>query len=350
MSQSLLLQAFQGTNKTIPVWFMRQAGRTLPQYQALKSKYPLEEMFHNPEIASEISCLPVKELNVDAAILFADILTLPASMGFKISFSQNNGPVITNPIAQPDDLGAIHDFYEEELNYVRETIRLVKQRLPTDIPLIGFAGSPFSVAFYLVGGGSPMNFSRIFHLMFHEPEAFHRLMEILTRNTMRYLNLQKDAGIKVFQLFDTWAGALRPTDYAHWVLPYVREIFDEVDLPSIYYLKNCQHLLALMEKCGADFLSVCESVVLGHNPILAKTDKGVQGNLFIGLLYAPRDLLEKEIRDVLMGGRHYQRYIFNLSHGVFPDVEVDTLKFVVDRVHGFGKMGTAPIFPKSIFL
>ena len=314
---------------------MRQAGRYLPEYQRLRSKHSLEEMFHQPEIAAQITCLPIEELKVDAAILFADILTLPAQMGFEISFPQNNGPFVANPIKKAKDLDRIHDFEDAELDYLRDIVNLANQKLPGHIPLIGFAGSPFSVACYLVGGGSPANFKGMFHFIFQESAAFHRLMKVLTQNTIRYLHLQKKAGIKVFQIFDPWAGGLRPADYVHLVFPYVREIFEKVDLPSIYYLKNCQHLLAFMVKCEADFLSVCETVVLGHNPVLEKTDRGVQGNLFNGLLYADRKILEKEIKDVLLGARRYQRYIFNLSHGVFPDVEVDTLKFIVDQVHEF---------------
>ena len=334
---SILLQAFHGTNQTIPVWFMRQAGRYLPEYQMIREKHSLEEMFTNPDLASEVTCLPVKILNVDAAILFADILTLPSHMGFDIRFEKNSGPVILNPIRQVNDLEKIHDL--DDLSRVEQTISLINQRLPNNIPLIGFAGSPFTVLTYLIEGGSSVNFHKTLRFTYQYPSIVHKLLTILTRNTITYLNLQKNAGIKVFQLFDTWAGILRPSDYAHWVLPYIREIFKEVDLPSIYYLKNSQPFLALMEQCGADFLSVCQSVVLGHNPILKKTTKGIQGNLFNGLLYADDKILEKEIRDVLIGSRHYKKYIFNLNHGVFPDVAVEKLKFVVEKVHGFRHEG-----------
>ncbi len=342
MTQSLLLQAFQGTNTTIPVWFMRQAGRYLPQYQALRKKYSLKEMFRHPEIAATVTVLPVKELKVDAAILFADILTLPSAMGFDIRFDKDNGPLVKNPLTKPSDVEAIHDF--ADLSYIREIVALVNQRLPEDIPLIGFAGSPFSVACYLLEGAAPLwgpsalGFNKALHFIERETVAFHKLMRVLTQNTIRYLHLQKDAGIKVFQIFDTWAGLLRPADYARWVFPYVQEIFQGVDLPSIYYVKNSHPLLAFMERSGADFLSVCQSVVLGHNSLLEKTDKGIQGNLFNGLLYADNKTLEKEIRDVLMGVRHYKRYVFNLSHGVLPDAAVDTLKFIVDHVHEFDWM------------
>lgn len=330
---SIFLQSFSGTNKTIPVWFMRQAGRFLPEYRAIKEKYALGEMFRNPEVAAKITCLPIDILGVDAAILFADILTLPAAMGLDIEFLNNGGPSIKNPISREIDLKKIHDF--ENLEYIAETIKLVNQKLPKNIPLVGFAGSPFTVLCYLVEGGQSANFNKIFRLSADCPLLAHKLLKILTKNTVDYVNLQKKAGIKAFQLFDTWAGVLRPSDYAHFVLPYAKEIFAKVDLPSIYYVKNCAHLLGLLDQCGADFLSVDHTVVLGHNSVLAKTKKGIQGNLFNGLLYADFKTLKTEVNDVLLGAQHYKRYIFNLSHGILPDTDVEKAKFIVEQVHNF---------------
>ena len=333
MTPSLLLQAFEGKNKTIPVWFMRQAGRYLPEYRKLKERYSLNEMFHTPELAAEVTCLPIGILKVDAAILFADILSLPSAMGFKVEFTNQQGPKVLNPFKRSLDLQRLHDI--DNLDYLVKTIKLIKQRLPSHIPLIGFAGSPFTVLTYLLENGFNDNFTYVFRLAENQPDVFHELMEILTRNTIGYLNIQKKAGIGVFQIFDTWAGILRPADYANWVLPYVRKIFQEVELPSIYYIKNCNHLLPLMDQAAADFLSVCHTVVLGHHLTLERTEKGIQGNLFNGLLYADYKVLEKEVKDVLMGGVKHKRYIFNLSHGIFPDTDVDKLKFVVHLVHEF---------------
>ncbi len=333
MDQSLFLQAFHGTNTRVPVWFMRQAGRYLPQYQAIKAKYPLDEMFRTPELAAEITCQPIGILGVDAAILFADILTLPSAMGFHITFDTKKGPVIENIIRQDDPCQEIHDF--DDLSYVAQTIRLTNERLPKTVPLIGFAGSPFTVFTYLIEGGSSVNFTKTFRFIAAHKVLYHRLMDILTRNTVRYLLLQKEAGIKAFQLFDSWGGILRPADFAHLVLPYVQKIFQEVDLPSIYFLRNSHHLLPLMDQSHADFLSVDHTVVLGHDTTIERTKKGIQGNLFNGLLYADYPELKKEVHDVLVGGQKHGRHIFNLSHGVFPDVEVDKLKFIVDEVHAF---------------
>lgn len=310
---------------------MRQAGRYLPRYQALRQKYSLEEMFKTPELAAEVTCMPIPVLGVDAAILFADILTLPSTMGFKITF--DNGPRILNPIEHAMDLERIHPFVAQD--YLKTTIQMINQRLPEDIPLIGFAGSPFTVMVYLLAKEGVGDINHLLRFACTQTEGFNRFMEMLTQNTIDYLNFQKEAGIKAFQLFDTWAGNLRPADYARWVLPYVKKIFKEVDLPSIYFVKNCQHLLSLMDQTEVDFLSVCHTVVLGHQTTLERTKKGIQGNLFNGLLYADYDVLEREVKDVLMGGTKHPRYIFNLNHGVLPDIEVDKLKFVVEKVHEF---------------
>jgi len=334
VSDSLFLQAFKGTNKQVPVWFMRQAGRYLPEYQALKKKHSLQKMFDTPELAAEITCLPVGILGVDAAILFADILTLPAKMGFNIRFDDHHGPVIKETIASGlhhrDD---IHDA--DDFSGVTKTIQLVNEQLNGRVPLIGFAGSPFTVLTYLVEGGSSVNFTRTFRFINEHPVHFRAWMELLTQNTIRYLLAQKEAGIKAFQLFDSWAGILRPADFARWVLPFARRIFAEVDLPSIYFVRNCAHLLALMDQSEADFLSVDQTVVLGHHTIFEKTKKGIQGNLFNGLLYADDATLAREVRDVLIGGMKHGRYIFNLSHGVLPDADPDKLKFIVEQVHAF---------------
>lgn len=309
---------------------MRQAGRYLPEYQAIRKQHSLEEMFQTPEIAAEVTCLPINILNVDAAILFADILTLPALMGFDIHFSKDSGPVIGNPLRQPGDIHKIHAA--EDFSRIVKTIQLCRKQLPKNIPLIGFAGAPFTVLSYLIEGGSSVSFTKTLKLMQSEPKIFAQAMNILTENTIRYLQAQKRAGIQVFQLFDTWGGILRIQDYRQHVLPPVQKIFEAVDLPSIYYLKNCAHLLEAMTACGADFLSVCETVDLKNNAILKKSGQGIQGNFYNGLLYADLPVIEKEVDALLKAAKSYKKYIFNLSHGVFPDVSVGKLKFIVDYI------------------
>ena len=320
--QSDILLAFQGKNRRVPVWFMRQAGRYLPQYQSLKANRPLSELFRDPEIAGAITLQPLEILGVDAAILFADILTMPSGMGFKIEFVNGKGPVISNPIHHPGDLKRLGKF--TGLDYVSRTIQLINAVLPSSIPLIGFAGSPYTVATYLC--------SKHNRMMYENPPSFHQLMDLLTDNTSAYLKQQKEAGIKVFQLFDTWAGGLRHEDYETFVLPYVQKIFKAIKLPSIYYLKNCAHLMDLMEKSGAEILSICETVNIKD----IKTKKGIQGNFLNSLLYADDKTIIEETRAILKAakGKH-RKYIFNLSHGVMPDVNPLKLRLIVDEVHKF---------------
>ncbi|MBF0504500.1 MAG: uroporphyrinogen decarboxylase [Candidatus Omnitrophica bacterium] len=320
--QSDILLAFQGKNKRVGVWFMRQAGRYLPQYQSLKGNRPLGELFRDPQIAGAITLQPLEILGVDAAILFADILTMPSGMGFHIDFVNGRGPVVNNPVHHPGDLVRLGKF--SGLDYVSRTIQLINSVLPSSIPLIGFAGSPYTVATYLCPKHTRM--------MFENPKSFHQFMDLLTDNTIAYLKQQKQAGIKVFQLFDTWAGALRHEDYKTFVLPYVQRIFKAIKLPSIYYLKNCAHLIDLMEDSGADMLSVCETVNIKD----IKTSKGIQGNLLNSLLYADDKIIIEETRALLKAAKaRHRKFIFNLSHGVMPDVNPLKLKMVVDEVHKF---------------
>ena len=320
--QSNFLLAFEGKNKQVPVWFMRQAGRYLPQYQALKAKTPLRDLFCNPEIAGAITLQPVELLGVDAAILFADIMTMPSGMGFDIDFVDGKGPVISNPIYSVADLKRLGKY--SGLEYVTRTIQLINAVIPQSVPLIGFAGSPYTVLTYLCHKQN--------RLMFADPKAFHKFMDLLTDNTIMYLKQQKQAGIKSFQLFDTWAGTLRHEEYKEFVLPYVQRIFKAVDLPSIYYLKNCSHLMDLMDKSGADMLSVCETVDIGK----IKTAKGIQGNFLNSLLYADDKVIVAETRRLLkIAKAKHKKYVFNLNHGVMPDVDPEKLKLIIKEVHEF---------------
>ncbi len=328
MPESLFLQAFSGRNSKIPVWFMRQAGRYLPEYQAIRAKHDLNDMFRTPEVAAEVTLQPIDILGVDAAILFADILTLPSLMGSDIHFDAQKGPIITTI----NDAGQLHDI--DSIDYVGKTIELIKKDLPPHIPLIGFAGSPFTVLTYLIEGGSSTTFRKTFKFMLQAPEQFHELMEMLTRNTITYLEMQKQAGIDAFQLFDSWIGILGQEEYTRFVLPYIQQIFNRLNLPSIYFVKHAPHLLDIIEPINFDFLSVCHLVDF-DSPIIAKTQKGIQGNLFNGLLYAEDDVLVSETEKVLTKAKNFKKYIFNLGHGIFPDVHPGKLKLVAQTVHDF---------------
>jgi len=324
----LFLQAFEGKNEHVPVWFMRQAGRYLPEYQVLKSKYSLNEMFSTPELAAEITCMPIDILGVDAAILFADILTLPAAMGFNITFDNQKGPII-------EPKGLDQGVAVESIPHVEETIKLVKERLGEKTPLIGFAGAPFTVLTYLVEGGSSTTYRKTFELMAKDAQLYHHLMSHLSENTIRYYQLQQQSGIDAFQLFDSWAGILDISSYEEFVLPYIIKIFKAINLPSIYFVKNTAHLFEAMDQCSADFLSVDHTITIGDGAATSKTHKGLQGNLFNRLLFADATVIQQKVEQLLVTARNHPKYIFNLSHGIFPGVEVDTLKRIVDQVHTF---------------
>jgi uroporphyrinogen decarboxylase len=320
--QSDFLLAFEGKNKRVPVWFMRQAGRYLPQYQALKAKVPLRDLFRNPEIAGAITLQPVELIGVDAAILFADIMTMPSGMGFDIDFVDGKGPVTKNPIMYGSQLQKLGKFTGVE--HITKTIKLINNVIPSSVPLIGFAGSPYTVLTYLC--------PRHNRLMWEDPKNFHKFMTLLTNNTILYLKQQKDAGIKAFQLFDTWGGSLRRSEYEEFVLPYVQKIFKAINLPSIYYLKNSAHLFDLMEESGAQVLSVCETIDIAK----VKTKKGIQGNLLNQMLFAPQDVINAEVNRLLKAAKkNHRKYIFNLNHGVLPETDPLKLQAVVEAVHKF---------------
>ena len=329
MTISNFLSAFTGKNDRVPVWFMRQAGRYLPQYQRLKEKYSLAALFSTPELAAEVTCMQIPILNVDAAILFADILTLPSAMGAKISFDSPEGPKI-EPLRNFKQLRDVDNFPK-----LTQTIKLVNQKLAAHIPLIGFAGGPFTVLTYLIEGGSSATFSKTFQFMYQNPAQFSRLMDKLTRNTISYLQIQKKAGIKAFQIFDSWAGVLPAEEFQKFCVPYLNRIFHAVDLPSIYFSRNTAGLLPALDDIDADMLSVDQSVILGSRDLLRMTKKGMQGNLFHGLLYSDKKVIKKAVVNCLKGGIKHKKYIFNLSHGVFPDTSVDALKYIVDIIHTF---------------
>lgn len=326
--QSCFSQAFTGTNPKIPVWFMRQAGRYSANYQKIRQKYPLEEMFQTPELAAEITLQPIHEIGVDAAILFADILTLPTAMGADIKFDSQKGPVVS-PIDQIKHLNDIDD-----VKHIRETIALVNDQLSDDIPLIGFAGSPWTVLTYLIEGGSSMSYFKTFEFMNSNQTDFHALMEKLTENTIRYAELQINAGIDAFQLFESWGGIVPLEVYQKNIFPYVQRIFQELQIPSIYFIRQARHLLPLLFECGSDFLSIDHTIDI-EKDILNQTEMGVQGNFFNGLLYADDQTIVKEVQRICRVGKKHQKFIFNLSHGVFPTVDANKLKLIVETVHNF---------------
>jgi len=324
-----------------PVWFMRQAGRYMAEYRALRAKYTLLELCKNPELATQVTLQPVNAHHVDAAILFADILLPLEPMGAPFEFAKGEGPVIHEPVrdrAAVERLRVIEP--EDGLGYVLEAIKLIRKELDGKTPLIGFAGAPFTLASYLIEGGKSSNYALTKRMMYNEPETWNLLMSKFSEVVRRYLHAQIKAGANAVQLFDSWVGSLSPMDYEQYILPHVQHILKDLEktgVPVIHFGTDTATLLGLQKRAGGTVIGVDWRTPLDQAIALLGDDVAVQGNLDPLLLGAPRELLGSRVDDILnrAGGR--AGHIFNLGHGILPDTDPDAVKFVVDRVHGYQK-------------
>ena len=322
-----------------PIWLMRQAGRILQPYRELKNRVgSIESLFKTPELAAEVTVMPVRMLGVDAAILFADIFTPVEPMGVEVRFSP--GPVLSGPFRDRQRVEALRVFDgASELGYVMETIGLIRRELPASVPLIGFAGAPFTLATYLAEGGGAREFTHLRRLLRTDPETAHLLLDRLTEVAVSYLKAQIAAGVQAVQLFDTWIGGLGPRDFAEIAVPYLRRIFDalaETGVPRIYYANGGSHLVPHLPSVGADVLSLDWRVDLGEVNALYGGAFPLQGNLDPSALFAPPDQVEAEARRILdatAGTPH----IFNLGHGVHPETPYDHVQRLVDTVHAYAE-------------
>jgi uroporphyrinogen decarboxylase len=319
-----------------PVWFMRQAGRYMQEYRAIRKTRGLIEICKRPELATEVTLQPVRAFGVDAAILFADILLPLEPMGAPFEFAAGEGPVVHEPIrsaAQVDALRLIEP--EHDLDYVMSAIRLVRRELDGKTPLIGFAGAPFTLASYMIEGGRSTNYTFAKTMMYREPETWRRLLGKLAEVVRRYLRAQIEAGAQAVQLFDSWVGALAPLDYETYVLPHVEHVLRDVaetGVPVIYFGTGTSTLLELMGSAGGTVMGIDWRLPLSQAAArLGPTP--LQGNLDPLLLLAPHELLERRVIDVLEQGRAAHAHIFNLGHGILPETPTDAVKLVVDLVH-----------------
>ncbi len=320
-----------------PVWFMRQAGRYMEEYRALRKKHTLIELCKTPELATEVTLQPIRALGVDAAILFADILLILEPLGAPFEFAAGEGPVIHSPVRDKAGVDKLRLFeVEEGLGYVLQAVRLIRKELDGKTPLIGFAGAPFTLASYLIeGGGKTKDYAITKRLMYREPAVWHSLMEKLSEMTRRYLHAQIEAGAQAVQLFDSWIGALSPTDYVEFIQPHVKHILSSVEktgVPVIHFGTGTAMLLQLQKQAGGTVMGVDGKTPLDWARSVLGPDVAVQGNLDNLLLDAPRELLAARVKDVLHRGGH-RGHIFNLGHGILPETNPDAVKYVVDLVH-----------------
>lgn len=318
-----------------PVWLMRQAGRYLPEYMAVRSKCTFLELCKTPELAAEVSIQPVDILGVDAAIMFSDILTPVEPMGMKLDFVP--GPVFESPIRSMADVEKLRiPQMEQDVPYVIETIKILRRELAGKVPLIGFGGAPFTLACYMVEGKGSKDFAQIKRMMYAAPDVYAALMDKITTMSMEYLNAQIAAGAQCIQIFDTWGGILSPADYERYVLPYTVRLINglnRMDTPVIHFVKGSGAMLDTVKKAGGDVLGLDWHVSLGVARDLLGPQMAVQGNLDPTVLYATPEIIEREVKRVLDENAGRPGHIFNLGHGILPTVPPENARFMVDCVH-----------------
>lgn len=321
----------------VPVWFMRQAGRYQPEYRAIREKYSLMEICEHPEVCTEVTLLPVQQLNVDAAILFSDIMTPLRGMGLQVDIVENVGPVFAEAFTSMKQVEAIPTFHAAEaVPYVLDTIKLLTREL--EVPLIGFAGAPFTLASYMVEGRPTKDYRKVKSLMYAHPDVWHSLMTKLSAMVATYLVDQINAGCQLVQLFDSWVGNLTRADYETYVRPHMFRIADAVratGAPLIQFGVNTGHLLESMAAIQPDVMGIDWHEELDRAWERIGPGFAVQGNLDPVALFAPPDVLEAKVKDVLRRTEGRAGHIFNLGHGVMPQMTVSSLQRVAEIVHSY---------------
>src|SRR5215213_6228309 len=321
-----------------PVWFMRQAGRYMAEYRAIREKYSLLEICYQPALAAEVTLQPVRSLGVDAAILFADILLPVIPLGLGLEFAKGEGPLIGKPVRTLEDVTAMRPVHAEtDLGYVLEAIRILRAELK-EIPLIGFCGAPFTVASYMIEGSSSREFLKTKTMMYFAPDVWHALMDKLSNVLAEYLVAQIRAGAQAVQVFDSWVGALSPQDYKDFVLPYSQRVLRATKAETVsvfHFWTNSSTLLPLMKRAGGDVIGLDWHIPLDDGWALLGPDVAVQGNLDPAVLFAPLSEIKTRVHDILRRGDGRPGHIFNLGHGILQNTPVDHVKAVVDMVHEY---------------
>ncbi|MCN9242905.1 uroporphyrinogen decarboxylase [Streptomyces sp. RY43-2] len=318
-----------------PVWFMRQAGRSLPEYHKVREGVPMLESCTRPELVAEITLQPVRRHGVDAAIYFSDIVVPLKAIGIDLDIKPGVGPVIEQPIRSRADLARLRDLTPEDVPFVTEAVGLLTAELGAT-PLIGFAGAPFTLAAYLIEGGPSRSYEHTKAMMYGDPELWADVLDRLADITAAFLKVQLDAGASAVQLFDSWAGALAPADYRRSVMPASAKVFDAVEeygVPRIHFGVGTGELLGLMGEAGADVVGVDWRVPLDEAARRVGPGKALQGNLDPAVLFAPREAVEAKTREVLDAAAGLEGHVFNLGHGVMPHTDPDALTRLTEYVH-----------------
>jgi uroporphyrinogen decarboxylase len=325
-----------------PVWLMRQAGRYLPEYRAMRESYSFLEMCKTPDLAVKATLEPIRRFDLDAAIIFSDILLPLEPMGLQLEFSDNEGPVIASPIKWEAQVSALRIIDpEEHLAFLMRSIDMTCAELAGRIPLIGFCGAPFTLAGYAIEGGASKDFHRTKTLMYTQPDVFQHLMKKLTDVAILCLNAQIKHGAQVVQVFDSWVGVLSTADYHTHVLPHMTRLFASIDrsAPSIHFGVGTSHLLWLMKSSGCDVLGVDWRLPIDEAWLKIGQECAIQGNLDPAALFGSRSFVEAETKDILRRIGRAPGHIFNLGHGVLPGTPADSIKVLIDVVHQYRKDG-----------
>ncbi|MED1738339.1 uroporphyrinogen decarboxylase [Bacillus swezeyi] len=331
----------------VPVWYMRQAGRSQPEYRALKEKYGLFDITHQPELCAYVTRLPVEQYGVDAAILYKDIMTPLPGIGVDVEIKNGIGPVIDHPIASASDVEKLGELEpEKHIPYVLETIKLLTEE-QLNVPLIGFTGAPFTLASYMIEGGPSKNYNKTKAFMYSQPEAWFKLMKKLGGMAAVYVKAQIRAGAKAIQVFDSWVGALDANDYRRYIKPTMDVLFEELKtegVPLIMFGVGASHLARDWHDLSLDVVGLDwrMSIQEARDKGLTKT---LQGNLDPSILLAPWDIIEARTKDILDQGMLTDRFIFNLGHGIFPEVSPDTLKKLTAFVHEYSASKKSSLIP-----
>jgi uroporphyrinogen decarboxylase len=319
-----------------PIWLMRQAGRFLPEYRAVRERHSFLGLCKSPAAAAEVTLQPVDRLGVDAAILFADILLVLEPLGLGLEFAPGDGPSLAQPIRSPEHVARLPRVdVADALSYVFETVRLVRRELGGRVPLIGFAGAPFTLASYAIEGGGSRTYERAKRFLYEHPDAWHALLSRLVDVTADYLNAQIAAGAEAVQVFDSWVGHLAPSDYATAVLPHMRALFERLDrrVPAIHFSTGTGGYVELVAEAGGDVVGVDWRVSLGRAWERIGAGRAIQGNLDPAALLGPRRLVVEKAREILAEAAGRPGHVFNLGHGVLPATPVDNVRALVDAVH-----------------
>lgn len=345
VSAAPFLAACRGApHERVPVWFMRQAGRSLPEYRQLRERHSMFEVIHSPELAVEVTLQPVRRYDVDAAILFSDIVTPLEAVGVDVEIRSGVGPVVDDPFRSASDLDRLRPLEpDDDLAHVLETVRMLVDEL--DVPLIGFAGAPFTLASYLVEGGPSKHHAATKALMYGDPDLWTRLLDRIADIVAATLRAQVQAGAQAVQLFDSWAGALSADDYRRYVLPASKRILGglaDLDVPRIHFGVHTGELLGLMAEAEADVVGVDWRVPLDVARDRVGRDVALQGNLDPAVCLGPWELVAERAREVLRRSGGHPAYVFNLGHGVLPDTDPDVLRRLVDLVHTEGVVEDGP--------